>query len=112
LFIFYSNFKKSHSFDFDRLFFRASEKMDGHFSKKTYLFIFFRILKNLICLILTVVFFGLPKKWTVIFRKNLFVFFFSIFKKSYLFNFDRRFFGASEKKEGHFSKKIILIIVF
>jgi hypothetical protein len=71
-----------------------------------------RVLKKRIRLILTIVFLGLQKKWMVIFRKNLFVYFYSFFKKSYLFNFDRRFFGASAKKDGHFSKKLILIIVF
>ena len=32
---------------------------------------------------------------------------FSNLKKSYLFHFDRRFFGASEKMDGHFLKKLI-----
>ena len=43
----------------------------------------------------------------------LFFFDFQLILKNLIsFNFDRRFFRASEKKEGHFSKKIILIIVF
>jgi hypothetical protein len=79
------------------------------FFEKTYFNNCSTFLKNLILLILTVVFFGLPKKWTVIFRKKLICLFFSNFKKSYLFNFDRRFFRASEKMDGHFSKKIFCL---
>jgi hypothetical protein len=127
-------------FKFDRRFFGASEKMDGHFLKKLILIIFFEfwkilfrliltvvvlglpkkwtvifykkiilffsifflIFKNLICLILTVVFLGLPKKRTVIFRKNIFVYFFRFLKNLIFFNFERNFFGASQKKDGRF----------
>ncbi len=69
--LFFSNFKKSYLFNFDRRFFRASKKKDGHFSKKP--FFIFRILKNR-----SLFYFDhrLPKKWTVIFRKNLFVYLF------------------------------------
>jgi hypothetical protein len=56
--------------------------------------------------ILTVVFLGLPKKWTVIFQKNLFFYFLLVLKKLIPFHFDRRFFGASQKMDGHSSRKL------
>ena len=63
-------------FNFDRRFFRASEKMDGHFSEKLICLFFFDfqlILKNLISFNFDRRFFRASEKKDGHFQKNLFV---------------------------------------
>ncbi len=85
-------------FNFDRRFFGASEKMDGHFSKKHICLLFSNFKKSYL-FNFDRRFFGASEKMDGHFLKKLICY------------FDRHFLGASQKKEekkAHFSSLIIL----